>query len=388
MAMSCALAVAAIYYHQPLLPQIVSTFGVSPTRGSLIATLTQLGYAMGLFFVVPLADSVQSRKLASLSIVGNAMALLACAAAPTFFLLAASSFAVGVTAVSAQIIIPTVAGRATPAARGRVVGSLLGGLSSGVLLARLFGGVIGAHLGWRAIFVVASIVDLALVAVLSQLPVSTGLTTVRYRDLMRSLNILLREERLLRISAASGFLVFAAFNAFWATLAALLARPPYGFGPAAIGAFGLIGLPGLVMSSRIGAVIDRLGTRKMVTAGAVTVGMAFVFVAAGGSCLATLIFGMVLLDVGNRVCLVANQSRIYALRPDARSRLNTVFFVSSFLGAAMGAALGGYGANRGTWLGLATVGWTLSLAAVAVNMLAYRESIAVPDPVQREGRYP
>ncbi len=375
MALSCALAVSTIYYHQPLLPQIASAFGVTVAHGSLIGTLTQLGYAMGLLLFVPLGDGIQPRKLASLAISANAVALIACAVAPTFSLLAGCSFLVGMTAVTAQIIIPAVSGQTTPERRGRAVGSLLGGLSSGVLLARTVSGVVGAHLGWRAIFVFASAADLALlVIIIRNLPLSELLSTIRYRRLMGSLTVLIREERLLRISAATSFLLFAAFSALWTTLAALLARPPYEFGPAAIGAFGLVGILGLAVSPQVGAVADRIGTRNMASLGAITVTMAFAFVAAGGISLSCLIVGMVLLDLGNRAALVANQTRIYALRPEARSRLNTVLMVSYFLGGASGSVLGGIGAHFESWIGLATVGATLSLAAAAVNALSYRQT--------------
>jgi predicted MFS family arabinose efflux permease len=375
MALSCALAVSTIYYHQPLLPQMASAFGVTAVHGSLIATLTQLGYAMGLLLFVPLGDVTQPRKLASLAICVNAVALIACAVAPTFVFLAGCSFLVGMTAVTAQIIIPAVSGQATPATRGRVVGSLLGGLSSGVLLARTVSGLVGAHLGWRAIFVFASAADLALLAIIINcLPLSACLSTIRYRNLMRSLTVLVAEERLLRISAATSFLLFAAFSALWATLAALLARPPYEFGPAAIGAFGLVGIFGLTVSPQIGAVADRIGTRNMALSGAITVTMAFAFVAAGGVSLSCLIVGMVLLDLGNRAALVANQTRIYALRPEARSRLNTVLMVSYFLGGASGAGLGSLGAHLDAWIGLAAVGAMLSLAAAAVNALSDRQT--------------
>ncbi|HEX6704079.1 MAG TPA: MFS transporter [Albitalea sp.] len=371
MAVGCALAVSTIYYHQPLLPQMAASFGVTPAQASLIATLTQLGYAVGLLLFVPLGDRVQPRKLASLAIAVNTLALLACAVAPTFALLAACSFGVGMTAVTAQIIIPAVSGRATPARRGRVVGSLLGGLASGLLLARMLSGLVGAHLGWRAMFVLASVVDLALLAiVIRNLPASTGLTVVRYRDLMRSLVALVREERLLRISAATGFLMFAAFSALWASLAALLARPPYGYGPATIGAFGLAGIAGIASAPRIGAAVDRIGTRNMVLVGTITVGVAFALVAAGGRSLAWVIAGMVLLDLGNRAALVASQARIFALRPESPSRLNTVYMVSYFIGGATGAALGGYAAQRDGWIGLAAVGVVLALAAVMVNAFA------------------
>jgi predicted MFS family arabinose efflux permease len=374
MALSCALAVSPIYYHQPLLPQIASTFAVPAARGSLIATLTQLGYAMGLLLFVPLADGMQARTLGSRAIIANAVALIACAAAPSFVVLAICSFLVGMSAISAQIIIPSVSGRATPAMRGRIVGSLLGGLSSGVMLARTLSGVIGALLGWRSIFVIASAIDLALLVVIRELPVSTPLATIRYRELMRSLAGLVREERLLRVSATMGFLVFAAFSALWATLAALLARPPYQYGPATIGAFGLVGLVGLSVSAQLGAIVDRVGTRTIASAGALTITVSFAFVAAGGRSVAWQVVGMVLLDLGNRASFIANQARIYALRPEARSRLNTVYMVSYFLGGAFGAALGGVGALRGGWFGLAAVGVFLSLAAVAVNAFAYCRS--------------
>ncbi|MCP3707061.1 MFS transporter [Paraburkholderia sp. CNPSo 3274] len=374
MALCCALAVSPIYYHQPLLPQIASTFAVPSARGSLIATLTQLGYAIGLLLFVPLADGVQPRKLATRAIIANAVALLACAAAPSFAALVLCSFLVGMTSISAQIIIPAVSGMATPETRGRVVGSLLGGLSSGVLLARTLSGIVGALWGWRSIFVIASAIDIGLLFVIRELPVSNSLAAIRYRELMHSLADLVRKEGLLRLSATMGFLVFAAFSALWATLAVLLARSPYHYGPATIGAFGLIGVAGLSVSPQLGAIVDRVGARRVATAGALTVAISFAFVAAGGRSLAWLIVGMVLLDLGNRASFIANQARIYALRPEARSRLNTVFMVSYFLGGAFGAALGGAGALRAAWLGLAAIGALLSLAAVVVNTLAYARS--------------
>jgi predicted MFS family arabinose efflux permease len=377
MTLSCALAVSPIYYHQPLLPQIATTFAEPSARGSLIATLTQLGYSMGLLLFVPLADGVQPRTLASRAIMANAVALIACAAAPSFFVLAICSFLVGMTAISAQMIIPAISGRATPAMRGRIVGSLLGGLSSGVLLARTLSGIIGGLLGWRSIFGIASAIDLALLVVIRELPASTTLAAIRYRELMRSLADLIREEQLLRISATMGFLVFASFSALWATLAMLLAQPPYHYGPATIGAFGLIGLVGLSVSPHLGALVDRIGAHNIASAGALTVTVAFAFVAAGGRSLAWLVVGMALLDLGNRASFIANQARIYALRPEARSRLNTVFMVSYFLGGAFGAALGGVGALHGGWLGLAAIGVLPSLAAVAVNALAYWRSSSV-----------
>ncbi|CAM2156776.1 putative MFS transporter, YNFM family, membrane transport protein [Pararobbsia alpina] len=371
MAVGCALAVSAIYYHQPLLPQIASTFGVTPTQGNLIATLTQLGYALGLLLFVPLADGVQPRKLASYVVVVNAVGLLACAAAPTFHALAALSVVVGVTAITAQIIIPAASRGAAPANQGRIVGTMLGGLSSGILIARTLSGLVGAYFGWRSMFALASIVDLVLLVVISKLPPSNSLKPIHYAELMRSLITLVRQEPVLRICAAMRLLTFGAFSAFWATLAALLAQPPYGFGPASVGAFGLISLVGLLASPHIGSLVDRIGARDVASAGAAMVALAFAIVATGARHLPVLIVGMVILDLGNRAGFVANMARIQALRPEARSRLSTVYMVSYFAGGSAGAALGGYGAHAAGWIGLAAVGASLALAAVAVSALSY-----------------
>lgn len=367
----CAFAVSAIYYHQPLLPQMASTFGVSLAASSWIATVTQLGYAAGLLFFVPLGDRIQPRTLAATAILVNTLALLGCALAPSFSLLAACSALVGLTAISAQIIIPTISGRADEASRGRVVGTLLGGLSAGLLLARTVSGYAGAHLGWRTMFVLAAALDVVLLAtVWRSLPLVAARPAVGYLALLRSMATLVKEEPVLRIASACGFLMFAAFSALWATLAAMLSQAPYGFGPASIGAFGLVGLAGMLASGRIGALVDRVGERTMVLCGAGLVGLAFVLIAFSGHGLAWLVAGMVLLDFGNRAGLVANQSRVFALRPQARSRLNTVFMVSYFLGGAAGAALGGVGAHRAGWQGMALVGLGLAAMAGLLNALS------------------
>nr|WP_064495364.1 MFS transporter [Pseudomonas chengduensis] len=375
MALCCALAVSTIYYHQPLLPQMAASFGLAPTQAGLVATLTQLGYAAGLLFIVPLADCRQPRQLALLAIAANAVALILCAVAPNFTVLCVGSLLVGVTAITAQIIIPSLSGLATPAERGRIVGSLLSGLSAGLLLARMVGGFAGENMGWRAVFVLASLSDvLLLIIVAKSLPATTSLTTISYGWLLRSLGSLVREEGVLRYCAASGLLMFAAFSALWASLAALLAQPPYGFGSATIGLFGLVALLGIVASPQIGALTDRLGVRTLAIAGATTLTLGFTCIAAGGQSLGWLILGMVLLDVGNRAGLIANQARVFTLRPEARSRLNTVFMGSYFLGGAIGAALGNYGVHRAGWIGLAAVGILLSCAAMALTALAPRES--------------
>ncbi|QQZ38575.1 MULTISPECIES: MFS transporter [Pseudomonas] len=371
MAASCALAVSALYYHQPLLAQMAASFGLTATHASAIATLTQLGYALGLLLIVPLADARQPRQLASVAIIANLVALLACAWAPSFAMLCAASFAVGMTAISAQLIIPTVAGAASAASRARVVGSLLGGLSSGLLLARTVGGLLGAKAGWQAVFLMAAVADLGLLWIVArQLPLNPSLGSIGYTHLLRSLATLLREEPVLRLCAASGFLMFAAFSALWASLASLLSQQPYSFGPATVGLLSLVALLGIFASPHIGALADRIGTQRTVMTGVSALVIGFSLVAFADHSLTALLAGMALLDLGNRAGLVANQARVYALRAEARSRLNTVFMSTYFLGGATGAALGSYGAHQAGWAGLAAVGGALAVAAGLLGALA------------------
>lgn len=373
MATTCAFAVATLYYNQPLLPEIGADFGRTASDAGLIATLTQLGYAAGLMLFVPLGDRVNRKRLILTLLTDNILSLLAVIVAPSFAMLLLASFALGMTAVTAQVVIPAVSGLAPPENRGRIVGTLLSGLSAGLLFARTLSGLVGAHAGWRAMFVVAIGIDVALMATIAlRLPKTTPGSTQSYPALIASLGTLVRREPILRAAALTGFLMFAAFSALWASLAALVARPPYGFGPDVAGAFGFAGITGLFASPHIGRAVDRFGAAIVLGAGALTVALAFACVSGAASHLGLLIGAMVLLDMGNRAGLVANQHRIYALSAEARSRLNTVFMTSYFLGGATGAAVAAPITAHSGWPGLAATGAGFALSALAVHLVTLR----------------
>lgn len=368
MATACAFAVATLYYNQPLLPEMGASFGRSGADAGLIATLTQLGYAGGLLLFVPLGDRVDRRRLILTLLVLNIMSLLAVAVSTSFTMLATASVAVGGTAVTAQVIIPAISGLAAPERRGRIVGSLLSGLSAGLLFARTLSGFVGAHAGWRTMYLIAVGIDVALmVIVLLRLPRIEHASTASYPALLASLWTLVRQEPVLRVACMTGFLMFAAFSSLWGTLAALVARPPYGFGPDIAGAFGFVGVVGLVASPYVGRAVDRFGARAILAAGAVTVLVAFCCIAGAERHVLLLVLAMALLDIGNRAGLVSNQSRIYALSTEARSRLNTVFMTCYFLGGATGAGVAAAVAEPFGWQGLAVTGMGFALAALAVH---------------------
>lgn len=374
MAIACAFAVATLYYNQPLLPEMGASFGRSAADAGLVATLTQFGYAGGLLLFVPLGDRVDRKRLILILLALNMASLLAVAASTSFAMLATASVAVGATAVTAQVVIPAISGLAAPETRGRIVGSLLSGLSAGLLFARTLSGFVGAHAGWRTMFLIAVVIDVALMAIiLLRLPRIERASTASYPALLTSLWTLVRKEPVLRAACVTGFLMFAAFSALWGTLAALVARPPYGFGPDIAGAFGFVGVTGLVASPYIGRAVDHFRARIILAAGAVTVLIAFLCIAGAERHILLLVVAMALLDIGNRAGLVSNQSRIYTLSAEARSRLNTVFMTCYFLGGATGAAVAASVVKHFGWQGLAVTGAGFAVASLAAHAALGRD---------------
>ena len=380
MAVACAFAVATIYYCQPLLPQMAATFaapGAGGAHGGAIATLTQIGYACGLLLFVPLGDIRNPRSIVLALVVLNLAALLACAWAPSLPALLAACAVIGMSAVSAQVIIPAISGMAAPARRGQVVGSLLSGLSAGLLFARTLSGFVGAHYGWRAMYLLAAALDVVLFVVVWRLmPGQPKPGDTRYAGLLLSVFALVKTEPVLRSAGITGLLLFACFSSLWTALAGLLAGAPYHYGAQLVGLFGLVGIAGLLASPWIGKLADRLGARPLLFLGCATVIGAFVVLYFGASYLPLLILTLVLLDLGNRCGLVANQARIYAARPDARSRMNTVFMVCYFTGGALGSALGTAVAHAGGWHALAAMAILLAALAIGLNLFTASEKPA------------
>jgi len=371
MAATCGLAVATIYYNQPLLPLMAASFGQSSGTVGLIATATQLGYALGLILFVPLGDRMDRRRLILTLLLANIGSFLLCSVAPSLRIASIASLTLGLTAVTAQIVIPMVTGLTAPDKRGRTVAIMLGGLSAGIMLSRSLSGLIGAAFGWRTMFQMAAGIDVMLMIIVWRtLPHAAATTDVRYTRLLASLWHLFVSEPVLRKASMTGFLIFAAFSAFWSSMATLLARPPYMLGAAGAGAFGLLSVAGISLSPFIGRLVDRVGSRPLLFA----VGLLEVFAfgllllrAESGIWLIMVV--VVLLDVGNRAGIVACQTRVFSLGEQARSRLNSIFMSFYFLGGALGAHAGQASVARWGWPGLALAGAGFAAMAFLVHAL-------------------
>ena len=368
MAVGCGMSVANLYYSQPLLERMGRDFSASASGMGIVSTATQVGYALGLLTISPLGDLRERRGLIVTLLLATALMLAAVALSPNFAWLAAASLGLGAATVTPQIIIPFAAAIAEPHERGKVVGTVMSGLLIGILLARTVSGFLGSHLGWRAVFWLAALLMVGLAAVMSRaIPRSTPtLTNASYATLMRSIVGLVRELPALRTSALLGGLAFASFSVFWTVLAFHLAAPPFGYGSDVVGLFGLVGAAGAAAAPLVGTFADRRGPRWSIGLGLLTMLASYVVLGAFGSSLVGLAAGVLLLDVGVQCNHISNQTRIYGLRPEARSRLNTVYMVTFFLGGAAGSAAGVAAWPRFGWPGACAVGGGFVVAALAV----------------------
>ena len=374
MAAATGVAVANLYYNQPMLGLMERD--LRGAAAAMIPTITQLGYAVGLFLLVPLGDITDRRRLIVLQFLLLALALVAVACAPSTALVVVASLFVGVASTVAQQIVPFAAHLAQPERRGAAVGSVMSGLLAGILLSRTLAGFVGASAGWRAMFWLGVPLALAAGGVLAfSLPRSRPGTSITYRELMRSMVSVWGENRELRLAAITQALLFASFSAFWTILALHLQQPAFGLGPAAAGLFGVLGLSGIVAAPIAGRVADRTGPHVPVLLATAVVLLSWLLFGVWQD-LAGLICGVVLLDMGVQGALVSNQHLIYALRPDARSRINTLFMGVMFLGGAGGSSIAAWAWTTGGWNRVSLFGAALSVCAVILQGVARRRRLA------------
>lgn len=376
MAAACAFTVANLYYIQPLLTQVARTFGIPDSQAGIVSTITQVGYALGLFLFVPLGDMVERRSLVVLMTALAGAALLAIAFSANEAMVLCFSLALGMITIVPQLIVPLAAHVSSPEDRGRNIGFVMSGLLIGILLSRVFSGLVGEVFGWRAVYRIAAGAMIVFAVMLRRfLPQCPPVAHVSYRELLASLGTLVKTEPVLREASVNGALMFAAFSAFWTCLVFLLGTPVYRMGSQEAGLFSLTGVCGALMAPLVGKIADRRGARFSVGISTVLSCLAYLAFWLFGQHLFGLIAGVILLDLGTQSGQVSNQTRIHALSDEMRSRINTVFMVSYFIGGSLGSFLGSFFWGRYQWNGVCAVGGSFLLLALVFHFAVYRPAI-------------
>ncbi|WP_253208832.1 MFS transporter [Streptomyces niphimycinicus] len=383
LAVTCAVAVGNIYFPQSIGPLVADGLRVSDDSAALVVTATQAGYTAGIVLLVPLGDRIPHRSFLVVLLALSGLALLAAGCAPALPPLVAAGALVGLTTVAAQIVGPLAAGLVAADRRGEVIGTLLSGSTGGMLLARTFSGTLGEWLGWRAPYLVAAVVALLLATVLAfTVPPTAPASRQPYPALLAEPLRLLRTEPELRRSCLYQATVFAGFSAVWTCLALLLTGPAYGLGAQAVGMLALVGAATMFCTPLAGRLVDRRGpdpVNLVCLLGVLVSAMVLAAGARGGTLgLAALTVGTLLLDVAMQSGMVANQARVYALRPDARSRLNTAYMTCAYLGGSAGSWLGVQVWSRVGWWGVCALVTVLTGIALVRYLPTVRRSRESP----------
>ncbi|MCE0492278.1 MFS transporter [Pantoea sp. Mb-10] len=375
LAAGAGLSVASIYYSQPMLDIIGKQFNAGISSVGMVPMLTQVGYALGILLLAPLGDRHDRRTIILIKGLLLVMALLLCGFSGGLNALLIASFVTGLTATVAQDIVPASAALAPERSRGKTVGTVMTGLLVGILLSRVVSGVVAEYVGWRAMYLMAAggvlLISLALWRVL---PRFTPGTSVSYPRLLLSLAHLWQQHQTLRRAALAQGLLSVGFSAFWSTLALMLSER-FHLDSAVAGAFGLAGAAGALAAPLAGSVADRIGPARVTQYGAALVMLSFALmfllpllpmpVQLGVIILSTIGF-----DLGVQATLVAHQTLIYSLAPEARSRLNALLFTVVFIGMATGAALGSMALAHGGWSGVVALATGSAALALIIRLFS------------------
>ncbi len=373
MAASSGIAVANIYYIQPLLGQIAGFYHITQVGAGLLATLTQTGYALGLFLILPLADLVERKKLILTMLVLAALSLFTMYLSSNFVLTAVACLAIGTTSVIPQLMVPLGAKLSTDAERGKNIGHIMSGLLIGVLLSRVISGFIGKYFGWKTIYLIAVFFMIALFILLKiMLPICEA--NMSYSSSLKSMTKMPGKFPVLKEAAINGALFMVAFSAFWTILTFQLQSSTFHFGTNIVGMFGLLGVTGVMLAPFAGKLSDSKGAKFTVGVNIAVILASYLCLLAFGFQIWGLMLGVILLDMGVQCCNVANQTRIQKLSEEARNRITSIYMVSLFLGGAFGSYLGALMYNNFGWYGFCAIGLITQVLAAFVHLRTKKRS--------------
>lgn len=372
MAAASGIAVANIYYIQPLLNSVAEYYNITQSRAGLLATLTQTGYALGLFLILPLADLMERKKLILTMNFLSVLSLLVMYMSGNFMITAVTCLAIGITSVIPQLLLPLCAKLSDESVRGKNIGHIMSGLLTGVLLSRVISGAVGKYFGWKAMYLIAVFFMVILFIVLKfSLPVCEANQNINlnYMSSIKSMFTLPKKFPVIKEAAINGAMILAAFSALWTTLTFQLQSSAFNFDTNIVGMFGLLGVSGALFSPLAGKISDKKGAKFTVGINIGIILISYLCFIAFGFKVWGLILGIVLLDMGVNSCNVANQTRIQSLSEEERNRITSVYMVSMFTGGAVGSYLGALMYNSFGWYGFCTIGIVTQMIATFVHFI-------------------
>ncbi|UZR97156.1 MFS transporter (plasmid) [Chondrinema litorale] len=373
MAITTGTVVANNYYNQPLLGEMAREFGISESEISSVPMLTQIGYAAGLFLIVPLGDMLKRKKMILIDFFFIITALLSAGLAPSPLALKISSLLIGLTSVIPQVMVPMAAQLSSNENRGKAIGTVMTGMFIGILASRTLSGYIAEFLNWRAVyFCGAGFMVILWVFLKWKLPEIKPDFKGTYSQLLKSIVEQFKTKPALRLAAIRGGLVFACFSAFWTTLVFLLETPTFNMGSEEAGSFGFVGIAGAVMASVVGKMSDRLNRNTMITIAILIVMVSWIVLGLSASSIIGLVIGALFLDLGIQSVHITNQTIIFSDNPPERNRINTVYMVLYFTGGALGTYIAGIIWEHFQWMGVASVGFTFGLLTLIVHLIFKR----------------
>lgn len=383
-AIAGGLAIGNLYWAQPLLAQIMTGFGLPVSNGGLLVTATQIGYAIGILCIVPLGDFVQRKKLITIVMSLSVLALFTCAVSPSFVILSLSLFSMGLVTVSGQIILPLAGDLSKPSDRGRIVGIVSSGITTGILFSRFASGILAGLWGWRAVYIIAAVLNLIMaliiIYVLPVIPSSNKMTS--YKGLIVSVFTTFKRHKVLpKILLHTGLIFGLVFNLFWTSLTFLLSGDPFNYNTFQIGLVSLSGLAAAVFGVGLGKLQDNglsvpaLGIFVLIS----LVTMIFGYMVSN-SIVAVIIIAAVF-SIAVQGISVLSQARLFALSNEERSRLNTVFVVNNFIFSAIGSALASLLWSWGGWSCVMLGGIMISFIALVVWILSKSSFIEMDETI-------
>lgn len=371
LAIISGLSVANLYYNQPLLNRISEDLCISEFTANLIPMTTQIGYALGLLFIIPLGDLYKRKHIIIINFLLLMVATCSIASSANVAYILVASLVTGICSVMPQIFIPIAAQFSLPENKARNVGMMVSGLLTGILGSRVVSGFVGEYWGWRTMYYIAALLMLLCIfLILRVLPDMPSNFKGTYRSLMKSLFLLYRDHPTIRmVSARAGF-CFGSFLALWACLAFKLSGEPFYAGNNVIGMLGLCGIAGALTASFVGSLVHKLGIRFFTFLGCGLMIAAWIVMYVFQNFYVGFIVGIVVIDIGMQCIQISNQTCALSLAPKATNRVNTIFMTTYFVGGSLGTFLAGTCWHAFGWAGVTGAGIALVIMALLITVFA------------------